>query len=106
MNRTYEEEKQMLKFIGETYRLAKRRTALMEGENCVAENRKIYDNDRNLLSRIDRCLLDCSKETQLIIRREYLEMKDPGWWQDRYAKSTFYRQKKSSVQEFMHCLDF
>ena len=103
--RTYEEEKKMLEFLGESYRLAGRRSALMETEDCVGENRRIYDNDVRMIHHIDRCLQDCTKSAQLIIRMEFLEKSEKSWWQDTYSETTFYRLKKRAVEEFMHCLD-
>ncbi|HCK87366.1 MAG TPA: hypothetical protein DHW39_01000 [Erysipelotrichaceae bacterium] len=103
--KSYEVKQMMLKYVGRIYRESQRKAELALKGDCVREVSPRDQASINLVRYIDRALRDCSGDTQLIIRREYLEISSPTWWQEKYAKSTFYRLKKEAVQEFMHCLD-
>ncbi|MBQ1355384.1 MAG: hypothetical protein IIY72_02775, partial [Solobacterium sp.] len=73
-------------------------------QKCIRENQALYDNDGSLIMLIDRTLMDCSKETQCIIRNEFLEIPEDMWYLPFFSRSAYYRLRKKALVEFMNCL--
>lgn len=103
-NLTYEEEKNIVKYIGSTYQDSKKRMDILSYGNCVCENSKEYQDDLAYVRTINRVLSDCSRDTRYIITHEYLSNSESGWFLDCYSRSTFYRLKKRAIKEFIRCL--
>lgn len=101
----YRSQCSMLRYIGEVYQRAKKRLDLADYENTVMEKTALYESDSAFVFLIDRTLQDCSKDTRLIIRNEYLSFSHKEWYRGFYSESTFYRLKRKAVHEFIDCLN-
>ncbi len=104
VKKTPEEMMILSKAVGETYRSCKQRMKYYERMACVAENRKAYQDDLALVTIVDLSLENCSRVSQLIIRKEFLEISDKKWYLEFFSKTTFYRNKKKAVKEFIENL--
>ncbi|MBR2066784.1 MAG: hypothetical protein IJ875_00720 [Solobacterium sp.] len=102
--KSYTEMKKIVMYIGGLYKRSKKRADLMRYHNVVEENRTIYDDDAQLLHLIDRTLQDCNKNTALIIRKDYLDNHIDKWHEHYFARSTYYRLKRTAIQEFLEKL--
>ncbi|MBQ1318117.1 MAG: hypothetical protein IIY53_08785 [Solobacterium sp.] len=99
-----EDMEKIVKYIGKVYRRSKKRRDVFEYQKCIRENQALYDNDGSLIMLIDRTLMDCSKETQCIIRNEFLEIPEDMWYLPFFSRSAYYRLRKKALVEFMNCL--
>ena len=99
-----EDMEKIVKYIGKVYRRSKKRRDVFEYQKCIRENQALYDNDGSLIMLIDRTLMDCSKETQCIIRNECLEIPEDMWYLPFFSRSAYYRLRKKALVEFMNCL--
>ncbi len=99
-----EDMEKIVKYIGKVYRRSKKRRDVFEYQKCIRENQALYDNDGSLIMLIDRTLMDCSKETQCIIRNEFLEIPEDMWYLPFFSRSAYYRLRKKALAEFMNCL--
>lgn len=104
-DKTYEEMKGIMKYIGKIYKRAKKRVDVLHFNNCIEENWPVYDNDTQLIHLIDRTLLDCSNDTKNIIRHDYLQLSNPHWYESYYSRSSYYRLKKKAIEEFLGSLN-
>ncbi len=99
-----EEMEKIVGYIGKVYRRSRKRRDVFEYQKCVRENQAVYDSDGSLIMLIDRTLKDCSKETQCIIRNEFLEIPEDLWYLPFFSRSAYYRLRKKALIEFMNCL--
>lgn len=97
---TPEQYELISKTVADTYRGCMKRINYMEYMACIHENQKEYDDDRTLVKIVDFCMENCSKETQLIIRNEFLQEPEKGWFLNYFTRSSYYRIRKKAVQEF------
>ena len=104
VKKTPEEMIVLSKAVGETYRCCKTRMKYYERMSCVAENMKAYQDDLALVTIVDLSLENCSRVSQLIIRKEFLEISEKKWYLEFFSKTTFYRNKKKAVKEFIENL--
>jgi|GEM_PF-257543 len=103
----------VLEFIGDTYH----RTAVqIELENfrpvrgaaprSALELGDDYFRSRDsLIHLIDARLAECSEDTRLIIRKDFLESGTAGWWHKYYTKSAYHYRRKRAIDEFIRRLD-
>ena len=99
------EKETVVRYIGELYRDNKKRSEILN-HNTVNEDKSSYTPDSDLIRIVDITLDDCSIDTQLIIRNEYLKAKNRRWYQEYYSPSTYYRLRKEAVKEFLKGLFF
>ncbi|MBR0213534.1 MAG: hypothetical protein IJL95_02280 [Solobacterium sp.] len=99
-----EDMEKIVSYIGKVYRRSRKRRDVFEYQKCIRENQAVYDNDGSLIMLIDRTLMDCSKETQCIIRNEFLEIPEDMWYLPFFSRSAYYRLRKKALVEFMNCL--
>jgi hypothetical protein len=100
----YQTQKKLLQFMGDTYIASKKRIDLYEFSGARG-NDPSYLNDIAYVHSIDRTLQDCSNDTKNIIRHDFLEKSETGWYRVFYNPSSYYRLKRRAVEEFMHCLN-
>lgn len=99
-----EDMEKIVSYIGKVYRRSRKRRDVFEYQKCIRENQAVYDNDGSLIMLIDRTLMDCSKETQCIIRNEFLEIPEDMWYLPFFSRSAYYRLRKKALAEFLNCL--
>ncbi len=95
----------IMQCIGEVYRDASLRVDLAEHDapgQPLSEKRL---DDRSFVYKIDRSLQNCSKETQLMIRKEYLEISDRNWYQELYGEKAFRKKRVQAGREFLGIMD-
>ncbi len=95
----------ILKCIGKVYRDAALRVDVAEHDAPDQPLQKKLIDDRSFVYRIDRSLQNCSKETQLVIRKEYLEISDQDWYKDLFGERAFRRIRKKAGREFLGIMD-
>lgn len=98
-------KRKLVERIGSCYRRSRKRQDLMNNTGCIRENARLYHADADLIYLVDRTLKDCTKDTQNIIRHEFLEVSDPYWYEAYYSRSTFYRLKREAIDEFLKSQD-
>lgn len=103
-NLTYDEEKNIVKYIGSEYQDSKKRMDILSYGDCVCENSEDYQNNLAYVRTINRVLSDCSQDTRSIIMHEFLTNSEANWYLDYYSRGTFYRLKKRAIKEFLRCL--
>ena len=91
-------------YIGQIYRACRLRSDLRNCDQSVAEPHGTYAEDAKMVYLVERCLLECSKNTQLIIRKDFLEVPEKNWYVSYFSRSTYYRLKEKAVNEFVQCL--
>lgn len=109
----FKSKERVLEFIGDTYHRTKVQMELesyhpISGEDSVPTLQLDDDYFRNrdgLVHLIDTRLADCSEDTKLIIRNDFLDRKGAGWWKKFFTKSAYSYRKKNAVEEFIHHLD-
>ena len=95
----------VMKYIGSLYRDASLRADLADHDRPqYAATRKCMD-DRAFVYTIERCLQNCGKQTQLVIRKEYLEVSEEDWYLQYFTKSVFRRILVKDVREFLALMD-
>ena len=104
VKKTPEENEILSKAVGDAYRSCRTRMKYYERMESVSENRKIYEEDLALVTIVDLSLENCSRVSQLIIRKEFLEVSDKKWFLEFFSKSTFYRNRKKAMKEFIENL--
>ncbi len=106
MDKGYEQNKIIARYVGKEYQRSKQRMAIMEYAENGKRNSKQYKDDAAYVYAIDRVLNDCQRSTRNIIMHEYLTSEDDtNWYLDYYSRTTYYRMKKKAVEEFVHCLN-
>lgn len=95
----------IMECIGDLYRQTKLRVDLAEHD---APNRMPSPqclDDRSFLYKIDRSLQNCQKETQLVIRKQYLEISDKNWYEEFFSKPGFRKILLKSIRELFEVMD-
>ncbi|MDO4193707.1 MAG: hypothetical protein Q4D24_10425 [Erysipelotrichaceae bacterium] len=92
-------------YVGKTYQRSKNRMELDRSADMISEPDSTYADDAKLVYYVDRCLLECDRTAQLIIRREFLEESEHKWYEQYFSRSTFYRLKADAVKQFVDCLN-
>lgn len=95
-----------IRFIGELYRRLQARNNVLEIENRVVQNQDIYDEGKEFIEKVNNLISECSRSSQLILKREYLDDAPAGWYELYYSSSTYYRLKTKAMSEFMENLHF
>ncbi len=102
---TDREVEKIMECIGDLYRQVALRTDLAEHDAPnLAPSPQLLD-DRAFLYRIDRCLQNCQKETQLVIRKQYLEISDRDWYLEFFTKQAFRKIRIRAIREFFRVMD-
>ena len=101
-----EEKEKLASYIGKVYKGARKRKDIIEYADCVRENQIAYDRDQRMIRIVDRVLEDCTPETRLIIRKEFLESSSAQWYLDYFSKTTYYRLRRKAVAEFYKAMNF
>ena len=101
---TYQQKINLMNHIGDAYRGSLRRIDLAESAVSSYPAERIQD-DYAMKTLMERCLRDCSRDTQLITRRDFLEISEKHWYLLYFSQSKYYRLRKKAVDEFLHCLD-
>ncbi len=94
------------RYISRRYREAKVRLDVSAAPAMVTEPNGMYADDAKYVYYVERCLLECSRSTQLIIRREYLSKPEKDWYISYFSRSTYYRLRAKAAEEFVHCLGY
>lgn len=105
MDFTSKQKRNIVSTIGDRYRVCMRRMESLEAQNAVSLNMKDYRDAQEYVNDINRTLLDCTSDTKLIIRKEFLCVSEPGWYQEYFSRNTYYRLRKKAVEEFLNQLD-
>ncbi len=88
--------------IAMQYRMARKYMDLAAYSGYIRERQAEYDESRSVIAIVDRSLQDCTRDTQLIIRKEYLENNvQDQWYLEYYSKTTYYRMRKKAMKEFL-----
>ena len=93
-------------YMGEIYQKSRKRMDVYDYVSSENRNSLLVNGDRNWVYIVDRCLKDCSASTRFIIQNEFLEKKNPDWYEKYFSRSVYYRMKKEAVEEFIQSLDF
>ncbi len=105
LKNSYEENKKIMKHIGDIYKKAKKRVDVFHFNNCIEENWAVYDADRQLIHLIERTLRDCNSDTKNIIQHDYLRVSHSRWYEPYYSRTSYYRLKKKAIEEFLTLLN-
>ena len=62
-------------------------------------------DDHELIFTIEQALRNCSKETRLIIKNDFIYKQEKDWYLDYFSKSTYYRYQNSAMDEFINSLN-
>ena len=92
-------------YVGRTYQRSKNRMELDRSSDMISEPDSTYADDAKLVYYVDRSLLECDRNAQLIIRKEFLEESENRWYEQYFSRSTFYRLKADAVKQFVDSLD-
>ena len=95
----------ILKCIGKVYRDAALHVDVAEHDEPDEPLQKKIIDDKSFVYRIDRSLQNCSKETQLVIRKEYPEISDQDWYKDLFGEWAFRRIRKKAGREFLRIME-
>lgn len=101
---TWHQKVNLMNHIGDAYRGSKRRIDLAEKHGARFSSKAIED-DYALRSCVERALKDCSRQTQLITTRDFLEVNDRHWYRLYFSQSSYYRLRRKAVDEYLHNLD-
>ena len=99
-----ENENVVRKICGEC-RKAKVRLDIRRHQNMVSEPEGGISDDARLVYYVERCLLECARETQLIIRNEFMNESRRDWYIPYFSRTTYYRLRPKAVQEFLEALN-
>ena len=124
-NMTFKDKEQTLKAIFNEYRMAKFELErddypyIPSHRKMIKEDQLSYGfvSDQKMLNHIakqnsyreyvhfiDRALLSLVPLQQNIIVNDYIEKKDPRWWEMYYSKATYYRYKKEAMDLLLKLL--
>ncbi len=102
-NLTYAEKRIIIGYFANLYNQAVAREELRK------INRHSYmsaeENDKTLIFLMDHALSHVSRETQLIIRHEFIYKSPDIWYLDYFSKTSYYRFRLLAVDEFINCLN-
>lgn len=101
-NLTFKDKEALLMRVGRMYRNSVLKNKL-HAEFIVQEAESAYINlevagEINLI--LDHMPLDYAR----IIRQDFLEYRQRGWWKEYYTSSTYYRYKCKAMDTFLDCL--
>jgi hypothetical protein len=85
------------------YHIAKIRQVMQDVKlDAKDEQIRIFQGDDNdkLIYAVDMILDTMEPEKKAVIVNDYLLKKYPYWWQEHYARSTYYRIKYRALMEF------
>jgi len=94
-NLTNQEKVQLMHHLGKMYRKGRLQTVMaLQGmvEECDKD-----DADMEIASRIRLILRRMDQRHALILLNDFFEIKERGWWKERYSHTTYYRCKKDAV---------
>lgn len=63
------------------------------------------DELRNIITSFEHILNSLQEDTRKIIEQEFMNVPNPEWWREYYAKSTYYRMKTKAMEEFLFYLN-
>ncbi len=63
------------------------------------------ENDKTLIYLMDHALTHVSRETQLIIRHDYIFKSSENWYLEYFSKTSYYRYRLQAIDEFINCLN-
>lgn len=76
-----------------------------ESENLYFESREKYHYYYQLQTKIDYILDKLDWDTSVFLKKEFFTGSyKPNWWINYYSRSTYYRFKKKSMNEFLELL--
>jgi len=96
---TFKEKEQLLRYI-----FNKRNQLLMYQQHICESQYQEESAQEKYLRWVHYALCSCSKESQIIIEKEFILHEDKNWWYDYYSRSTYYRMKHKAMNEFLCCL--
>ena len=99
------EVQKIMDYLGELYRQAALRVDLTDHDKPQSAVSGRYLDDRSFIYTIDRSLRDCSKETQLVIRKQYLEVNEKNWYLQFFTQGSFRKILMNAIREFLHIMD-
>ena len=97
---TYKQEKVILMYLMELYCKAQTITELYRKEGTMEQNTVKFNQQASFIDLIDRTVNSCTPAARFIIIHEYIRKDGSDWYIPYYARSTFYRLKKTAVHEF------
>jgi len=100
----YELQK-IMSYLGELYRQASLRIDLTDHDKPQSVVSDRYLDDRSFVYSIDRSLQDCSKETQLVIRKQFLEINEKNWYLQFFSQGSFRKILLNAIREFLRIMD-
>jgi len=100
----YELQK-IMSYLGELYRQASLRIDLTDHDKPQSVVSDRYLDDRSFVYSIDRSLQDCSKETQLVIRKQFLEVNEKNWYLQFFSQGSFRKILLNAIREFLRIMD-
>ena len=100
----YELQK-IMSYLGELYRQASLRIDLTDHDKPQSVVSDRYLDDRSFVYSIDRSLQDCSKETQLVIRKQFLQVNEKNWYLQFFSQGSFRKILLNAIREFLRIMD-
>lgn len=91
--------------ISDVYISSKRDVDIYNMGNTMLIGEPNYQLKKGFVDMVDRYLEDCTQDTRLIIRKDFLEKHDNLWYLEFFSKSTYYAKKKRAMKEFLDCLN-
>lgn len=90
------------------YAAVRDRSQKYQTGNMISKLNERIENKEELQKVITafECILDSlSTDSQLIIKKEFMEHASSDWWYSYYAKSTYYRMKTKAMEEMLFYLN-
>ena len=100
----YELQK-IMSYLGELYRQASLRIDLTDHDKPQSAASDRYLDDRSFVYSIDRSLQNCSKETQLVIRKQFLEISETDWYLSFFTEKGYRKILINAIREFLRIMD-
>lgn len=81
--------------------------AIAKKRLAKASNNNTYftKDDQQLIFTIEQALRNCTKETRLIIKNDFIYKQEKDWYLDYFSKSSYYRYQNLAMDEFINCLN-
>ena len=95
---TVQQLEKMTDRISSLYKECRKRMNYCQRAALIEENKDAYEQDLKVVAYVDCCLETCSKDTQKIIRSDYLEVSDPKWYMEYYSATGYYRRKQKAIE--------
>lgn len=99
------ELQKVMGYLGTLYRQAALRVDLTDHDKPQSALTGRYLDDRSFIYSIDRSLQDCSKETQLVIRKQFLEVNEKNWYLQFFSQGNFRKILLNAIREFLRIMD-